>query len=147
MTAHIPEPIDNGALPSDRATQATPQAPSGLGHPVSVTSAAAGDFTPGPWNILGDDEGFDGVPYIEIAAGECGTHTFRPIAHVQPDYDDTRDDWTLNDTDYANAHLIAAAPDLLDALENLVIGIGMGWDLDGIIEASNAAIAKARGEA
>lgn len=42
MTAHIPEPIDNGALPSDRATQASPQAPSGLGHPVSVTSAEVG---------------------------------------------------------------------------------------------------------
>lgn len=47
----------------------------------------------------------------------------------------------------ANANLIAAAPDLFNRLENLVIGIGMGWDLDGLIEAANAAIAKARGEA
>lgn len=46
-----------------------------------------------------------------------------------------------------NARLIAAAPELLDRLENLVIGIGMGWDLDGLIDASRAAIAKAKGEA
>ena len=46
----------------------------------------------------------------------------------------------------ANARLIAAAPDMLDALENLTIGIAMGWDLDGILENARAAIAKATGE-
>jgi hypothetical protein len=46
----------------------------------------------------------------------------------------------------ANARLIAAAPELLDALENLVIAIGMGWDLDGVIAVSEAAITKARGQ-
>lgn len=40
MTAHIQEAVENMALPSDRATQATPQAPTGLGPPVSVPSAA-----------------------------------------------------------------------------------------------------------
>lgn len=34
---------------------------------------------------------------------------------------------------------------LKDALENLCIGIGMGWDLDGMIEVAQAAIAKAEG--
>ena len=43
----------------------------------------------------------------------------------------------------ANARLIAAAPKLLAALENIVIGIGMGWDLEGMVGAANAAIAAA----
>jgi hypothetical protein len=46
----------------------------------------------------------------------------------------------------ANARLIAAAPDMLDALENLTIGIDMGWELDGILENARVAIAKATGE-
>ena len=45
-----------------------------------------------------------------------------------------------------NTHLIAAAPDLYDTMENLIIAIGMGWDLDGVIDADRAALAKARGE-
>jgi len=44
-----------------------------------------------------------------------------------------------------DASMVVAAPALLDALENLVIGIGMGWDLDGMIEQAQAAIAKAEG--
>lgn len=44
------------------------------------------------------------------------------------------------------AHIFAAAPDLLDALENLMIGVGMGWDLGGLIEGAQETIAKARGE-
>ena len=36
-----------------------------------------------------------------------------------------------------------AAPALFDALENLVIGIGMGWDLDGLVDTARAALAAA----
>lgn len=39
-----------------------------------------------------------------------------------------------------------AYPELLEALENLLIAIGMGWDLDGVVDVSRAAIAKAKGE-
>lgn len=46
----------------------------------------------------------------------------------------------------SNARVIAAAPELLEALDNLVIGIGMGWDLEGMIDVARAAIAKARGQ-
>ena len=46
----------------------------------------------------------------------------------------------------ANARIIAAAPCMLDALENLTIGIAMGWDLDGILENARAIIAKATGD-
>jgi hypothetical protein len=35
---------------------------------------------------------------------------------------------------------------MLDALENLTIGIAMGWDLDGILENARAIIAKATGD-
>lgn len=49
------------------------------------------------------------------------------------------------DESMANAHLMAAAPDLLDALENLGIAVGMGWDTDGVMEKAIAAIAKATG--
>ena len=46
----------------------------------------------------------------------------------------------------ANANLIASAPELLDALENLVIGIGMGWDLEGMTAVAQSAINKALGK-
>lgn len=47
----------------------------------------------------------------------------------------------------ANARLIAAAPVLHDAMENLLIAIGMGWDLDGVVEQARAALAAAEGGA
>lgn len=36
---------------------------------------------------------------------------------------------------------------LIEALENLIIAIGMGWDLDGVVEVSMSAVKAARGEA
>lgn len=45
-----------------------------------------------------------------------------------------------------NLRLVHKAPELLDRLEQLVIGIGMGWDLDGLVDAANTVIAEARGE-
>lgn len=49
-------------------------------------------------------------------------------------------------TTLPNARLIAAAPELLEALDNLIIAIGMGWDLGGVIQKANDAIAKATGD-
>lgn len=55
---------------------------------------------------------------------------------------------------YANAHLIAAAPDLLEALEDLVMDITERYDMEDpstnpgmkcAVEAAQGAIAKARG--
>lgn len=43
----------------------------------------------------------------------------------------------------ANERLAVAAPDMLSALENLVIAIGMGCDLDGVVEVATNVIAKA----
>ena len=39
-----------------------------------------------------------------------------------------------------------AAPELLDALENLLIAVGMGWDLEGVVTAARTAVAKATAE-
>ena len=50
-------------------------------------------------------------------------------------------------TEEANARLIAAAPELLAALESLLSAAEEdGGDLDGPIEQAKAAIAKAKGE-
>ena len=60
-------------------------------------------------------------------------------------------DWTLNKSERdANARLIAAAPELLEALEGLIHSVEHevephGRMVDGIVNAS-AAIAKAKGE-
>lgn len=37
--------------------------------------------------------------------------------------------------------------ELVDTTENLIIAIGMGWDLDGVIEACQTALHKAGSEA
>ena len=86
--------------------------------------------TLGPWFSQYDDNGF-----YEIAAESAGLR----IAFT----------FGENDTDEANVRLIAAAPDLLNALEQLVAvkdysdliwGATFDWD------AARAAIAKARGK-
>lgn len=61
--------------------------------------------TPGPWRVN---------KYRSIGAGEHGTKPI--VAHVEPFYgDDTR-----YGDDTANARLIAAAPELLAALNELL---------------------------
>ena len=45
-----------------------------------------------------------------------------------------------------DARAVANLPKLLDATENLIIAIGMGWDRDGVIQAACEAVAKVRGE-
>jgi hypothetical protein len=42
--------------------------------------------------------------------------------------------------------LLTASPEVLDALEQLLIGIGMGWDLDGLVEQAINAAKKAGSE-
>jgi len=79
--------------------------------------------TIGPWLAKGDQ--------VEAAA-DANDGYFVAVTHGS--------DWQ------ANASLIAAAPELLDRLENLVIAIGMGWDLEAMVGCAKSAIAKARGE-
>lgn len=94
--------------------------------------------TPGPWLI---GRGADFYPIVHTAPD-----TFSPsgqgVAHV------TKRPMCQEHT--ANAALIAAAPDMLEALRELVIAAeAAGWDLDDlnapILNAARAAIAKAEG--
>lgn len=113
-----------------------------------------GKHTPGPWHYIGD--GFD-----SCAAADCGTDGYTVI---------TRDsegafEGTICEIDYqnddaeaeANARLIAAAPELLEALEGMFedfISIPEMRDKPEYIakvvaerkEKARAAIAKAKGE-
>jgi hypothetical protein len=102
-------------------------------HAMQKRASGPG-WTPGPWQksgvrsrspeYKGHAVGPDGrdpvvvVPYTDRHHGEC----------------------------IANANLIAAAPELYEAAENLIIAIGMGWDLDGVVDVAKSAIAKTRGE-
>lgn len=45
----------------------------------------------------------------------------------------------------ADARLIAAAPELREALENLFIHVGMGWEVDDCLKAAEAVLAKVDG--
>lgn len=87
--------------------------------------------TPGPWRTsLTDDT------VVVDAAG-------REVAAIDGDYNDP-DTWPLME---ANARLIAAAPDLLAALAEMIdcYGSDDGCGPIPIIDRANAAIAKAGG--
>ena len=76
--------------------------------------------TPGPWEIFGKDETPEGFEVLEISAGDCPGPKFKSIAYVHgtsepPDFDGAK----ITAEDEANAHLIAAAPALLEALETV----------------------------
>ena len=111
--------------------------------------------TPGPWALRRDPGHFDSL--TEITGGICGnTKPFRFTLEVSIGGD--TDIHTLE----ANARLIAAAPDLLEALEQtlqLAIdwedeargtwqdeALGFSHNDDPIIKKARAAIAKAKGE-
>lgn len=90
-------------------------------------------FTPGPWTIVWSDRG----PYVQ-----AGNRTL-----TGPGRKGHAESWA------ANARLIAAAPELLEALTNLQLEAthykqtgGGGNHLCNAIETARAAIAKATGE-
>lgn len=76
-------------------------------------------WTPGPWHVLGQDERDGGIPYIEINGGESGTSTYKAVADVCSSLTED-DEFAITETDEANANLIAAAPELYKALDELV---------------------------
>jgi hypothetical protein len=88
--------------------------------------------TPGPWHTRKND--------ASITA-EAPNGTASTVAHV--DFSKSRDEWV------SNARLIAASPELLDALieiyERLAADIPVEVD-DSWFSVARAAIAKAKGE-
>lgn len=97
-----------------------PQAPTGLEQ--SRPSTGAGAFTKGPWEcrraLHPDNTG--GFDYAIAADGKIIAEAFE---HV--DYADGRDGYDCRPV-AANARLIAAAPDLYEALEKIVDCYGVG---------------------
>jgi hypothetical protein len=93
--------------------------------------------TPGPWFPVPYGDGNDTV----ICRDETGNQriAFMAISGSR-DERERRKDWAEIK---ANARLIAAAPELLEALENLLAECPEAWSRHG----AQAAIAKARGEA
>ncbi len=68
-------------------------------------------YTEGPWEIIGEDSQ-GGVPFIDIGAGAMGTRSFAQICDVCSTLDEITNEFSITERDYANAHLIAAAPDM-----------------------------------
>ena len=85
--------------------------------------------TPGPWRV--EQQSYNEHPY-GVMAPESAKHDLDLLCEFSPEM-----------TNDANARLIAAAPDLLEALEILVSDHAASledW------EAAHAAVKKARGE-
>lgn len=106
-------------------------------------------FTPGPWHYGDEDESVVGVHYVDVHAGEYCTASYRCTASVEGPFVDG-EFGPLDEETRANARLIAAAPELYEALEALVKEAN-GFELwqrpYGTLEPAMAALAKARGAA
>src|SRR5690606_23646270 len=75
-------------------------------------------FTKGPWRVDGEDISSPGVPCINICAGDFGP-TFHHICDVNSQLNEKSEEFELRGSDWANAHLIAAAPDMYESLSVL----------------------------
>lgn len=88
--------------------------------------------TPGPWVICHDTE------YNRICIDDSNGNRFAPICQIS--LKDTTDEYL------ANASLIAAAPEMLEALEYAQECIEKGIKSDDFLWQLDALIKKARGE-
>jgi hypothetical protein len=108
------------------------------------------NYTPGPW-VVNDEDYYNSEPYAITIKTDQGDDS-RLLATVR--------DYGTEQIGYANAHLMAKAPKLLEALEALVNaktlaendecyalneGIHLA-EIDHAVALAKAAIAKAKGE-
>jgi hypothetical protein len=94
--------------------------------------------TPGPWRV--------GNSFMESGVFSADGKTIVALTHGSARYYRRQEQIAEQD---ANARLIAAAPDLLEALMGLRLYVDPmmgGEEVDNAIRAANAAIAKATGE-
>jgi hypothetical protein len=95
--------------------------------------------TPGPWNI-GTGESWDGAEELIIFDGDAPRAGYRvnAICKVSPMVSAT-------DKDLSNAILIAAAPDLLEALQGIlaVVNVRIDDPRCATFDAARAAVSKA----
>ncbi|WP_416425643.1 hypothetical protein RAM80_07770 [Pseudomonas sp. App30] len=92
--------------------------------------------TPGPWLIDPVDN-----EYI-VPASEPDSIGIAIVSTIDPMQEKRR--WWFGPESLANAKLIAAAPDLLEALQDLVTELGDDWNmLHNYLDRARAAIAKA----
>ena len=123
---------------------------------------SAPQFTPGPWEVAETDEGHE-IRMGSFVGGWFNGQRKAPHHHVEythgiyvdDDYPTAQDEFAEAE---ANARLIAAAPDLYEAVEQARLLIGEGGQKDSLSEAQrqsnrnqawhllNNALAKARGE-
>ncbi len=101
------------------------------------------EHTPGPWQVIIDDDGnpLSGRPSV-FAADEYDCSIVHWDGFVQEYFRSARGDKEI----HANARLIAAAPELLEALENLLaVNEGEGGTRYHAQDIARAAITKAKG--
>lgn len=96
-------------------------------------------WTPGPWQVKFDEDWMD---TMIIAPGGAAT------AKAWDLWEDSEDGKVTQMPTDANAHLIAAAPELYEALRITKVHLeASGFDAKGkVVAQANAALAKARGE-
>ena len=106
-------------------------------EPTGEQGSPTPTHTPGPW-LAGKPSSGVGWPVVQLAVGRLICN----INYVQRNQIDpgVPGDRVFNAESAANARLIAAAPDLLDALKHCVI------ERSEWLEEARAAIAKATGE-
>jgi hypothetical protein len=136
---------------ADRATRPTAQAPAGLGDTASVPCA---DWTPGPWLYAHRETAVsEGYHSTEIFTedGGSGKGVIATLSWYPRPLDERGAMGTYRE---ANAPLIAAAPDLFEAVR-LFLEYDAGDEEDGValmlayakaLDAAKAAFAKARGQ-
>ena len=96
------------------------------------------NHTPGPWEAYVAT--WRGVDVVAIAEKQTELPTKRRLVCIITELA------SINKSDEANAKLIAAAPDLLEACSKLLEAIELGMNLPPAVKAAVLAISKAEGK-